>query len=116
MMTREEFIKVVETLVAQYIAEGVVPQSNAQLRVNPVSKSVAIVSNDEYLSEIADNIETTEDAAAADGLASETSTDWQSSQNPDFYPILTLLHKDRQGNYTINTPAIDHLATIYHLT
>lgn len=111
-MTRNDFIKTVTELLNQYIFEGVEPE-NIQLRVNPASLTVALVSNEVFLSELADSEEAVEEAAGAERSESKEATDRQVSQNPDFYPVFTLIKKGADGKFVVDQEAVAKLAANY---
>lgn len=107
-MTREEFIDVVAQLVGQYIFEGRMPGANVQLRVNPATLGIALVSNADFMAEIADNDEAVEAAAAADRPEAEDAADMQVRRNPDFYPVSTLITADNKPDREAIGKVADH--------
>lgn len=92
-MTKEQLTFAINQAVELYIANANRFDGNAQLRVNPASLGIDLVSGEDMLKAIAYADEAIEDAAASDGLANEDATDLQASQNPDFYPITTLISR-----------------------
>ncbi|MCM1290815.1 MAG: hypothetical protein NC201_07610 [Prevotella sp.] len=112
-MKREDFIKTVTGLITEYIFERVDSKSNAQLRINPLTLSASIVSDADFLAEIADNEEAIEDAAAVDGLENEDGADRQAAQNPDFYPVASLIIKDSKGASIPDSIEINKLVDNY---
>lgn len=111
-MTKEDFIKILTDRVQEYIESFDIFDSNPQLMINPVSLSVTLVNGSVMLDNIADSDETIEDAAGAEGDASESATDYQAKQNPDFYPVKKLLIT-MAGKATPDTKAIDAIADTY---
>lgn len=91
-------------LVNEYIENFDRFDSNPQIRINPVRKTATLVNGSDMEAEIEDNDEAIENAAAADGLATEDAADYQSSRNPDFYAIKSLLQVSPSGA-TIPAPA-----------
>lgn len=112
-MTREEFIKRLEHAVEEYAEGANFFDANPQLRINPLTLEVEAVNGEDYLKEIADNMETIEDEAAADGAEDEDATDYQASQNPDFYSIKEYVVTDSEGKMKPNLRAIERLAGKY---
>lgn len=90
-MTREEFKKDIENNVDFYINNFDRFDTNPQLRVNPDTLNVTLVNGSDILSEIGDNNEALEAAAAAHGMAYQEAADFQVTQNPDFYAVKNLL-------------------------
>lgn len=107
-MTREEFIHNVEEQVLNYITFHNAPDRNAQIRVNPLLKTTAPITGQEYLAEIADIQENIEIMAAADRPESEDDANYQVRQDPDFYPILSLI-----SNGQPDMEAITRMASHY---
>lgn len=112
-MNRKEFENRLANLARLYIEDYDVYGINARLRINPVSLESSIITADAFQSEIACSTEAVEDAAAAHGMASQSATDYQVAQNPDFYSIDTLLITGDDGRMFPNEPAISHIAAIY---
>lgn len=86
---------------------------NSQLRVNPGSLEVSLIRGNEMLAEIANADETVEDAASAEGAESESSTDYQALQNPDFYVMRCLVNVMPDGHVRPDVKAIEKIADIY---
>ena len=112
-MKQYEFIESVARMLQLYISNSKSFESNAQLRVNPATKAATIVNGSDMLAELADSDETIEDAAAADGLRDEDATDFQASQNPDFYSVRMLIQDNPSGGEEPSMPAICQLAASY---
>ena len=112
-MTREEFIHAVTNAVKEYIDNAGSFDRDMQLRVNPDSFEISYATSVDRESDIADSDEAIENAAAAYGDAEESAMDYQASQNPDFYPIWTLIRNLPGSRKEINSEAIERLATNY---
>lgn len=112
-MKQIEFIEGVSRILQNYINNSRYFDSNAQLRVNPATKAATIVNGSDMLAELADSDEAIEDAAAADGLRDEDSTDYQASQNPDFYSVKMLIQSGPSGKDEPSLPAIVQIADSY---
>lgn len=112
-MKQIEFIEGVTRILRNYINNSRYLDSNAQLRVNPATMATTIVNGRDMLAELADSDEAVEDAAAADGLRDEDSTDYQATQNPDFYSVRMLIQTDRSGQREPSMPAIMQIADSY---
>lgn len=111
-MNTLEFEKVLTDTVQEYINNFDRFDSNPQLRINPVSLSAELVNGSDMMEDIADSDEAIEDAAAAQGMANQDSTDYQAQQNPDYYPVKPLLK--HVGNTSIPDPLkIYRIATKY---
>lgn len=112
-MTRENFIDTVTYLVKEYMNDFSDFDSNPQIRVNPATLGLRLINGSEMLDELADSDERVEDAAGAQGAASEVATDFQVTYNPDFYPVKDLL-KVEKGKPTVpDTVAIRAVAEKY---
>lgn len=90
-MTREEFKKALTDNVNFYINNFYRFDSNPQLRINPDTKLVTLVNGSDQLTAIGDNDEAVEAAAASHGMANQEASDFQVTQNPDFYAVKHLL-------------------------
>lgn len=112
-MTREEFIKTVDTLVERYIENADSFDLNPQLRINPATFDMTIVNSSDMLDEIEDSNEAIEDAAAAERAATEEYTDYQVSRNPDFYAVNSLTKTSADGKTSPDSNAIAKVAEIY---
>lgn len=112
-MTRENFIDTVTYLVKEYMNDFSDFDSNPQIRVNLATLGLRLINGSEMLDELADSDERVEDAAGAQGAASEVVTDFQVTYNPDFYPVKDLL-KVETGKPTVpDTVAIRAVAEKY---
>lgn len=102
-MDKKEFIDNVKRIVANYADDQFEMPHDPQLRVNPLTLSVSVVTAEEMQNELAYTDEDIEVAAAAQGDAYESADDYEAKQDPDFYPLRTLL---RDG-------AVEALAATY---
>lgn len=102
-MTKTEFIENVKRIVDNYSADRDEMTHDPQLRVNPLTLHMSVVTADEMQNEIAYTNEDIEVGAAADGDASEAADDYEEKQDPDFYPLRELLKEGAAekiaGNY-----------------
>ena len=90
-MTREEFKKSIVDNVNTYINNFYRFDSNPQIRINPDTLAVTLVNGNDMYAEIGDNDEAIESAAASHGMANQEASDFQVTQNPDFYSVKNLL-------------------------
>ena len=111
-MKREEFVGSVADMIRIYIDNSGSFDSNAQLRVNPSTLDATIVNGSDMLAELEDSNEAVEDAAASEGAASEDATDFQVTQNPEFYSVCRLICKC-SGKAEPDMKAIDRVAANY---
>lgn len=112
-MKKTEFEEAVSGLVWEYINNEDMMGKNAQIRVNPALLYVDIFTEKEFLEGIADSEEAIEDAAYASGAETEDASDYQASQDPDFYPASTLVTTDADGRRIPDREAIAKLAANY---
>lgn len=112
-MKRNEFIKAVTDLVQEYIDNFDRFDSNPQIRVNPELLYVEAIDGNAMLEGIGDSDEAIEDAAYAHGDESMSATDYQAKENPDFYPIKTLLKVSGPHSSVPDPEAIAKLADNY---
>lgn len=113
MNTRNGFIKAMKDAVQEYIDNFYRFDSDPQLQVNPLTRSVELVSDVEMLSAIANSDEAIENAAHAEGDETEAADDYQASQNPDFYPVKKLLATTSDGVTLPDGKAIADIADTY---
>lgn len=111
-MDKKEFEAAVTTAVQTYIDNFDRFEPNPQIRVNPVTYFVEPMSGNDFFKEIEDSDEAIENAAYADGMATETADDYQVSQNPDFYPVKNLV-KTVAGNVIPDPEAIGKIVANY---
>lgn len=90
-MDAKEFIDNVKRIVANYSGNRDEMVDDPQLRVNPISLSVSVVTAQEMQNEIGYTDEDIEAVAAAEGDETESSDDYEARQDPDFYPLRGLL-------------------------
>lgn len=90
-MDRQEFIDNVQRIVDNYSDDRLEMPDDPQLRVNPMNLRVSVVTADEMQNEIAYTDEDIDAEAAAEGDLTESSDDYEESQDPDFYPLRELV-------------------------
>lgn len=112
-MKKEDFINAVTGLVWEYINNRDMVGDNGQIRVNPELLTVDLFTGSEFLQGLADSEEAIEDAASAQGDETESAADYQASQNPEFYPVSSLTHKDADGRIVPDAEAISALTANY---
>lgn len=112
-MINTKLIHAINGAVERYIEEYDIFDQDPHIRINPASLNVTIVNGRDMLAEIEDSNETVEDAAGAQGAASELSTDFQVTQNPDFYALNRLVIVMDDGHMVPNEDAIKSIAANY---
>ena len=112
-MKREEFVKAISDLVQEYIDNFDRFDSNPQIRVNPELLYVEAIDGSAMLEGIGDSDEAIENAAYAHGDETMSSTDYQAKENPDFYPIKSLLKPVGESKSIPDPEAISKLADNY---
>ncbi len=112
-MKKYEFIDAVKAAVNRYLADTALFDFDPQVRVNPVTFSVNLISSREKLAEIAESVETLESAAGAQGEMEEETTEYQVRQNPDFYPVKKLIKVAADGSATPDDERIEAIAAEY---
>ena len=112
-MTREEFTRVVTDMVKRYVDNYMDYDSDPQLRINPALLKVDIINGSSMHKGIEYSDEVVENAAAAHGLATQDTDDFQASQDPDFYPVGTLLHKVEHSLPVPDADAIARVVDVY---
>lgn len=112
-MTREEFITAVAGQVKKYIDLIDEFGDNAQIRVNPPLLYVDLLSNKQYQQAIGFSDEVIENAAYAEGDETMSSEDYQATQDPEFYPVSTLIKKGTLNEMLPDYQAIEKLADRY---
>ena len=90
-MNKQEFSDLVTKNVNFYILNFDRFDNNPQLRINPDSLEVDVVSGEDFQEEIEDSDEAVENAAIAQGMETQEASDFQVKQNPDFYSVKGLL-------------------------
>ena len=112
-MKKEDFVKAVTDLVQNYINNFYDYDSNPQLRVNPELKYVEIENGYAFQDDIEYSDEVIENAAYAEGDATESNDDFQASQNYDYYPVKKLLKHTGEHSAVPNAEAIAEIAAKY---
>ena len=112
-MKREEFVNACTDLVQRYIDNFYEFDSNPQLRVNPALLLVEIESGSAYLDDIAFSDEVIENAAYAEGDETESASDFQASQDYDYYPLKKLLKFISEHKAVPDKEAIENIADKY---
>lgn len=112
-MKREEFVKSVTDLVQGYINNFYNFDSNPQLRVNPEMLYVEIENGYAYQDDLEYSDEVIENAAHAEGDATESADDFQAKQNFDYYPVRRLLKKTGEHSAVPSAEEIEKIADRY---
>ena len=112
-MKREDFIADVVRLVSLYLENESSFDNNAQLEVNPVLMHFTIVNGSEMLRGTAESDEIIEQAAGAERSEYEDADDYQASQNPDYYPVVSLVARAEEGAVRPDMRAISAVASRY---
>ncbi|MDE6336305.1 MAG: hypothetical protein K2J63_03355 [Muribaculaceae bacterium] len=112
-MTREELVKAITHAVTLYVDSPEYFDANPQLRINPATFDVVAVNGKDAYTDIADSVEAIEDEAAAQGDETEDATDFQASQDPDFYAIKDYVVKESDGRLKVDVKAVERLAESY---
>lgn len=102
-MERQDFINDIKRIVNNYLQDRNEMTDDPQLRINPMTLYASVVTAQEMQNEIAYTDEDIEVNAAAEGDESESSDDYEGKQDPDFYPLRTL----------VDDSSIQSLADIY---
>lgn len=87
--------------------------SNPQLRVNPDTLAVTLVDGRDLAAEMEDSDEAVENAAIAQGMEAQESSDYQVTRNPDFYAVKPLLKALADGGTSPDTGALRAIADVY---
>lgn len=103
----------IDKLVQEYIDNWDLYDSNPQIRVNPEMKTATLVDGSDMQEEIEDSDEAIENAAGAQGAETEDADDYQVMQNPDFYPVKTLLTTNNKGEVEVNEKEVEKIASLY---
>lgn len=90
-MDKNEFIANVKRIIDNYSADRDEMTDDPQLRINPLSLHMSVVTAREMQNEIAYTDEDIDAEAAAEGDETESSDDYEEKQDPDFIPLRTLL-------------------------
>ncbi|MCM1449948.1 MAG: hypothetical protein NC082_06370 [Clostridiales bacterium] len=113
-MTKEDLRKAINRCVNAYIEDYDVLGPDMQLCVYPETYEAILMSESDMFKEIAYANEALEAAAGAQGLESQESSDYQVKQNPDFYPMSTLVTYSDDGHLLPDRAAIDRLMSMYN--
>ena len=113
-MKREDFVKTVAEQVNEYIGNFDRFDENPQLRVNPVLLFTDIINGKDMLNGIGYSEEAIENAAYAEGDETMSSTDFQSKEDPDFYPVKGLLKPSGPHTSIPDLDAIEKVADNYN--
>lgn len=112
-MTKEDLRNAVNRCVAAYIEDYDVLGADSQLRINPATFDAVIMSERDKLDEIADADEALESAAAAQGMESQESMDYQVKQNPEFYPMSIFVRIMPDGHMRPDEERIEEILSKY---
>lgn len=112
-MTQEDLINAITHAVKLYTNSPEYFDANPQLRINPATLDVEPINGKDELEGIADSVEAIEDEAAAQGDETESATDFQASQDPDFYSIKDYVIVAADGKMKPDEKAIAKLAKTY---
>lgn len=92
-MDKEKFIEDVKRIVSTYMEDRDEMNFDPQLRINPLTRHMSVVSAEEMQNEIAYTDEDLDAEAAAGGDETESSDDYEEKQDPDFIPLRELTAK-----------------------
>ena len=112
-MKKSEFKNGATGLVWEWINNQDLQGQNAQLRVNPVYLYVDFLTEKEFLQSLALAQEAIENAAYAHDAAQYEAADNSAAQNPDYYPMRSLVKKDEDGKTVPDPDAIEKVASNY---
>lgn len=112
-MKKSEFKEAVTGLVWVWINNQELQGKNAQLRVNPVLLYVDFLTEKEFQDSLAYAQEAIENAAYAHDAAQYEAADNSAAQNPDYYPMRTLVKKDEEGKTVPDPEAVEKVASNY---
>ena len=112
-MKREEFTNSINEVVEEYIDTFYEYDKNPILRVNPDSLLVEVENGYAFQEDIGYDDEVVEEAAYAEGDATESATDNQAKQNFDFYPVREFVKVDKEGHGIVDSDAVSRLADKY---
>ncbi|MCH5232417.1 MAG: hypothetical protein J1E78_02180 [Muribaculaceae bacterium] len=110
---RKTFVKAINDLVQEYIDNFDRFDENPQIRVNPELLYVEAINGSAMLEGIGDSDEAIEDAAYAQGDETESASDYQAKQNPDFYPLKQLLKAAGPNSSEPDKDKIEKIADNY---
>lgn len=113
-MTRKEFTDRIYGIVNNYINYYIDGRGDdPQIRVNPLSLYTDLVADRDHMLDIGYSDEAIGEAAAADTETYADAMDRQARQNPDYYPVKSLITHDPEGKAVADTRAIDTLVGAY---
>lgn len=87
---KQEFIDDLRRIVANYKENRGEMTDDPQLRINPLTMHMSVVTAAEMQNEIAYTDEDIDAEAAAEGDETESSEDYEEKQDPDFVPLREL--------------------------
>lgn len=111
-MTRKELNEKLTGIVREYI-DNERALIDPQIRINPVTLDIGVVTAKEMFAELEDYDEMLEGAAAVDGAADEEKDDYQVAQDPDFYSVRELVFTRPDGKQSPDPAAIEAIAEKY---
>lgn len=111
-MTRTELTDKLAGIVSAYIANESA-LTDPQIRINPMTLDIGVVTAKEMFAEIEDYDEMLEESAAAEGAADEEESEFQVAQNPDFYSVKELVIKNTDGTQHPDITSIQDIAGKY---
>ena len=111
-MNKDEFSKQLIATVNSYISNFDRYDNNPQIRVNPATLEIELVTGNDMQAEIEDSDEAVENAAIAQGMATQEASDFQVTQNPDFYAVKGLL-KPVGDTDEPNIDTIEEIVNVY---
>lgn len=111
--TKSEFVTSVTEVVQNYIDNFYRFDKNPMLRVNPELKLVEVENGYAFRDDIEYSDEVVEQAAYAEGDVTESNTDFQASQDFDYYPVTEFFTVNAEGKGTVDAAAVNRLADKY---
>lgn len=114
-MKREVFVDMIVDLVNEYINYGDDVDPDMMIRVNPSNLAAVMVDSRVMQQEIAYSDEAVEAAAGVEGDASESATDMQAREDPEFYKVKSLIITEANGSRRVSREAVERIADDYGL-
>lgn len=111
-MGKKEFTDTIFDFIKGYISNPKAFGTDPHLRINPRSLAVNIIGCNDMHAEIENSNEAIEDAGV-EGDMSEDAADYQVRQNPDFYPVKSLVAALPSGVLEPDKKAIGAVAAKY---
>lgn len=111
-MEKERFIEEMTALVREYIDDFGRWGKNAQIRVIPESRQPELCTFADREAAVEDSDEAVENAAIAEGAATEEYDDFQVTRNPDFY-LVDEFYTVKEGKGKPDKAAIRRFADRY---